>query len=191
MPATPNVFLSDGSTATVCRTFKPLNHYFLIHKLQFVDLRSFAVLGPNGHFRQNSFTEFFNPTSTSPPFFQIFDSAFLDIIGHNPTFNQVAFNATFAFAHEAPIFNPSTGEVFFASNIAGDGGVSHWEISLPAMEAALQNLQPNNGQAVNVPVTEVSPWQFAYFPSLIIAFTFHVAFGNLFRVSSTSQTVSK
>ncbi|KDR79184.1 hypothetical protein GALMADRAFT_137071 [Galerina marginata CBS 339.88] len=129
----------------------------------FVDPRSFAVLGPNGPFRNSSFTQFFNPTETKTPFFQIFDPAFLTILGSNPSFHEVASNATFAFAHEAPIFVPETDEVFFASNDGGALGNSDLnhnnqvgKISLQAVETALQALKGNSGQAVNVPVTELT-----------------------------------
>ncbi|PPQ74581.1 hypothetical protein CVT26_007801 [Gymnopilus dilepis] len=129
----------------------------------FVDPHSFAVLGANGPFRTSAFTQFFNPTSSKAPFFQIFDPAFLDIIGPNPTFNEVASNATFAFAHEAPIFNPGTNEVFFASNDGGALGMSdinhnnrYGKISITAVQNALRGLKKNTGQAVNVPVTELN-----------------------------------
>lgn len=128
----------------------------------FIDPRSFAVLGPNGPFRNSSFTEFFNPTSTKTPFFQIFDPAFLTILGPNPSFHEVASNATFAFAHEAPIYNPDTDEVFFASNdggALGNSDINHnnqvGKISMKAVEAALQGLKGGTGTPVNVPVTEL------------------------------------
>ncbi|KAF8954572.1 D-lactonohydrolase-like protein [Flammula alnicola] len=130
----------------------------------FVDPLSFAVLGPNGSFRDSAFTQFFNPTLTAVPFFQIFDPAFLAILGPNPSFHEVASNATFAFAHEAPIYVPETDEVFFASNDGGALGNSDLnhnnqvgKISMKAVEAALQTLKPgDNGTALQVPVTEVS-----------------------------------
>ncbi|TDL15368.1 D-lactonohydrolase-like protein [Rickenella mellea] len=83
----------------------------------FVDPLSFAVLGSAGNFRTDG--DLFNPTNTTPPFFQIFDSGFLDILGASPSVRLIASNATFAFAHEAPIWIPSTDTFFFASN---DGG---------------------------------------------------------------------
>ena len=89
------------------------------YPLQFINsLRlSFAILGPQGPFRDDSFTRFFNPTKTEPPFFQISDQDFLSILGPSPSFHEVASNATFAFAHEAPIYVSETDEVFFASNM--------------------------------------------------------------------------
>lgn len=89
-----------------------------------MDPRTFAVLGASGAFRESSFDEFFNPTNTTPPFFQIFDEGFLSILGKSPSIRQIASNSTFAFAHEAPIFNAPTNEVFFASNDGGALGMS-------------------------------------------------------------------
>ena len=34
----------------------------------------------NGTFRQSAFTSLFNPTNSTPPFFQVFDPAFLETI---------------------------------------------------------------------------------------------------------------
>ncbi len=78
-------------------------------------------MGPNATFRNDSFDTdtLFNPTSTTPPFFQIFDPAFLSILGPSPSFREIASNATYAFAHEAPIYNEATDELFFAANDRG------------------------------------------------------------------------
>ncbi|KAF8880549.1 D-lactonohydrolase-like protein [Infundibulicybe gibba] len=110
----------------------------------FIDPRSFAVLGPNETFRSSSFNDLFNPTSTAPPFFQIFDKGFLSILGASPSIHEVASNPNFAFAHEAPIYNMPTDEVFFASNDGGPLGESDLnhnnlvgKISLTEIEAAL------------------------------------------------------
>ncbi|KAJ3505757.1 hypothetical protein NLJ89_g7250 [Agrocybe chaxingu] len=130
----------------------------------FIDPRSFAVLGASGLFRTDSFIEFFNPTNTTPPFFQIFDPGFLSILGSNPSLNRVAHNVSFAFAHEAPIYNHPTDEVFFASNDGGPLGFSDLyhnnqvgKISMGAVETALQGLasEGNASGVVEVPVTEV------------------------------------
>ncbi|OCB91678.1 D-lactonohydrolase-like protein [Sanghuangporus baumii] len=88
----------------------------------FVDPLSFNVIGTNGTFRNAS--QPYNPTGASPPFFQIFSRDFLDVLGPNPSIRLIAENATFAFAHEAPIWVPSTDEVFFASNDGGPLGMS-------------------------------------------------------------------
>ncbi|KAF8880553.1 D-lactonohydrolase-like protein [Infundibulicybe gibba] len=127
----------------------------------FIDPRSFAVLGPNETFRSSSFNELFNPTSTAPPFFQIFDKGFLSILGDSPSIHEVASNPNFAFAHEAPIYNMPTDEVFFASNDGGPLGESDLnhnnlvgKISLTEIEAALAR---NNsaGATVRARVTEL------------------------------------
>ncbi|KAG5734805.1 Gluconolactonase [Termitomyces sp. T112] len=106
-------------------------------------------------FRESSFSTFFNPTSTAPPFFQIFDSAFLTILGPNPSIREVASNSTFAFAHEAPVYVSDTNEVFFASNDGGPLGMSDLnhsnvigKISLTDVDTALAA----NDSVINVPV---------------------------------------
>lgn len=95
-----------------------------------VDLLSSAVLLPRGQgaFRNNSFTQFFNPNNATPPFFQIFDWSFVDRIpGNSPSFHEIASNPTFAFAHEAPIYVSDTDEVFFASSAGSPLGHSDLE----------------------------------------------------------------
>ncbi|KAI0635348.1 D-lactonohydrolase-like protein [Trametes polyzona] len=126
-----------------------------------VDPRSFAVLGNNGAFRQSSFTEFLNPTNATPPFFQVFDPGFLRVLGPSATIRAVAANPTFAFAHEAPIWVPSTDEVFFASNDGGALGGSDIDhnnqvssISLKEVAAAIK-AAGWGPKAVNVSVTKV------------------------------------
>ncbi|KAG5645672.1 hypothetical protein DXG03_005510 [Asterophora parasitica] len=123
----------------------------------FIDPKSFAVLGGTDKgFRESSFKSFFNPTSTAPPFFQVFDRRFLSILGPNASIREVAFNTTFAFAHEAPIYVSATDEVFFGSNDGGPLGLSDLDnnnvigkISLKDVDAAIAA----NDSAINVPVT--------------------------------------
>ncbi|KAF9465894.1 calcium-dependent phosphotriesterase [Collybia nuda] len=123
----------------------------------YVDPRSFAVLGGvNATFRESSFETSFNPTSTAPPFFQIFDPSFLTILGPNPSIRQVASNSTFAFAHEAPVYVSATDEVFFASNDGGPLGMSDLDhnsvvgkISLKDVDTAIAK----NDSTIEVPVT--------------------------------------
>jgi gluconolactonase len=107
-----------------------------------------------------SFDSGFNPTGTHPPFFQIFDRDFLSVLGKAPRITEIASNATFAFAHEAPIYDAALDFVFFASNDGGALGMSDIDhnntvgrISLKDVTTALHG---SNGAAVNVPVTEVS-----------------------------------
>ncbi|KAI0696584.1 calcium-dependent phosphotriesterase [Cytidiella melzeri] len=124
-----------------------------------VDPLHFSVMGQNGPFRSSSFTEFFNPTNTTPPFFQAFDPGFLDILGPNPSIRVVAANAGFAFAHEAPIWLKPTNEVFFASNDGGPLGFSDIDhnnhvskISLNDVQAAIKS-SGSSTSALNVTVT--------------------------------------
>ncbi|KAI0339206.1 D-lactonohydrolase-like protein [Trametopsis cervina] len=123
------------------------------------DPLQFAVLGQNGSFRSSSFTEFFNPTNATPPFFQAFDPGFFDILGPNPSIRIIASNPGFAFAHEAPIWLPNTNEITFASNDGGPLGFSDIDhnnqvskINLNEVEAAIKasGSQPS---AINVTVT--------------------------------------
>ncbi|KAF7419407.1 hypothetical protein PC9H_001997 [Pleurotus ostreatus] len=127
---------------------------------QFVDPRSFSVIGQNGTFRASSFEGFFNPTSTTPPFFQIFDQEFLKVLGASPSLTEIASNPGFAFAHEAPIYVPETDELFFASNDGGPLGMSDLDhnnevskISMAEVEAALAR---KSSSPVNVTVTPLN-----------------------------------
>ncbi|KAJ6598463.1 calcium-dependent phosphotriesterase, partial [Mycena vulgaris] len=128
----------------------------LLPQSVFVDPLSFAVMGPNGTFRPSSFDSGFNPTGTEPPFFQIFDQGFLKVLGKAPTITEIASNDTFAFAHEAPIYDAALDSVFFASNDGGALGMSDinhnnkiGRINLSDVPASL------NGTAINIPVTEL------------------------------------
>jgi len=119
------------------------------------------VLGANSsNFRNSSTIQFFNPTDSSPPFFQIFDKSFTSLLGPSPSLHVIASNDSYAFAHEAPIWVESTDEVFFAANSGGVLGMSDinhnskvWKISLKEAENAL-NVPGNNG-TVQVKVKEV------------------------------------
>jgi gluconolactonase len=68
----------------------------------------------------------FNPTGTAPPFIQVFDHSFLDIIGSSATIRSIASNPGFVFAHEAPIYVPDLNLVFFANTGGGALGYSGW-----------------------------------------------------------------
>lgn len=94
-----------------------------------------------------------------PPFFQIFDKAFISILGPNASIREVASNPNFAFAHEAPIYNPPTDEVFFVSNDGSPLGHSGLnannvvsKISLKDVDTAFAANQTN----INITVTPVS-----------------------------------
>lgn len=130
--------------------------WHLIECIQFVDPLSFAVIGPNGTFRESSFDSGFNPTGTEPPFFQIFDQAFLKVLGNAATITEIASNATFAFAHEAPIYDPTLDAVTFASNDGGALGMSDINHNNKVGRINLKDVPANlNGTAINIPVTEV------------------------------------
>jgi len=88
----------------------------------FADLLNTNVLGNNGTFRTDA--QFFNPTNTAPPFFQIFDEAFLQVLGPNPSIRLIVENDTFAFAHEAPVWFPNDDVLFFCSNDGSPLGMS-------------------------------------------------------------------
>ncbi|CAL1710465.1 unnamed protein product [Somion occarium] len=125
-----------------------------------IDPLDFNVLSQNGAFRDSSFTEFFNPTNSTPPFFQVFHPDFLSILGKKPSIRAIAANPEFAFAHEAPIWLPGTDEVFFASNDGGPLGMSDIDhnnqvskVSLKDVSAAIARV---SGHAdVNVTVTKL------------------------------------
>ncbi|KAI0754549.1 hypothetical protein C8Q80DRAFT_1216522 [Daedaleopsis nitida] len=86
--------------------------------------RAFNVLGNNDVFRESATDTFFNPTNTSPPFFQVFHEDFLKILGPSATIRAVVANPMFAFAHEALVWVPGTDEIFFSSNNGGTLGRS-------------------------------------------------------------------
>jgi gluconolactonase len=132
-----------------------------VTNLQFIDPRSYAVLGANSlNFRNSSGTQFFNPTNSTPPFFQIFDESFKLLLGSSPSLHLIASNDSYAFAHEAPIWVESTDEVFFAANSGGALGMSDinhnskvGKISVREAEKSLS--APGNNGTVQVNVTEV------------------------------------
>ncbi|KIJ37637.1 hypothetical protein M422DRAFT_259727 [Sphaerobolus stellatus SS14] len=138
-PSTPRISVDD------MRSFSSFTFFLLsIIKAQcqrlppqtmLVDVAGLAVLGNNGSFR--SPTAPFNPTNATPPFFQVWDTRFLDILGSNASVRVIADHnvGEFPFAHEAPIWDPNTDQVFFASS-TGTPGVDH-----PA------NNQFHNGEA--------------------------------------------
>ncbi|KAJ7040712.1 D-lactonohydrolase-like protein [Mycena alexandri] len=128
----------------------------LIIDIQLVDPSSFAVMGANGSFRPSSFDSGFNPTGTEPPFFQIFDQAFLKVLGKAPSLTEIASNDTFAFAHEAPIYVAALDSVFFASNDGGPLGMSDINHNSRVGRIDLKDLPAHlNGTPVNIPVVEL------------------------------------
>lgn len=126
-----------------------------------VNTLDLAVMGPNATFRDDTFNQLFNPTNTTPPFFQVFHGDFLDILGGNATIRRVAFDPTFAFADEAPVWSPQTDEVFFAAQAGtpiGHSDIDHnsqvSKISLAEVAEAVAHANSSTA-AVNVTVTAV------------------------------------
>lgn len=122
------------------------------------------VLGPDGNFRNDS--TFFNPTGSSPPFFQIFDDSFLSILGSNPSIRVIAENDTFAFAHEAPVWIPETDEVFFASIDGGVPGISDINHNNRVSKISVKNARSGG----NVTVTPVRTSYLSHVRSLTSIF---------------------
>ena len=130
---------------------------------QSVSLPSFAVLGQNATFRQgNSRTLLFNPTNSTPPFFQVFNPDFLSVLGKNAFVRQIAVNKTFGsgFAFEAPVFNAPTNEVFFASSVfVPESSFNHSnhisKISMTQVEREIAAGVP----VINVPFETVSAFR--------------------------------
>lgn len=87
-----------------------------------INPKAYNVMSESGNYRQNSFTEFFNPTNSSPPFFQIFHPEFLRVLGERPSIRAIASRPGTIFAHEAPVWSPETDEVFFGSHCLGSKG---------------------------------------------------------------------
>ncbi|KAG2143164.1 calcium-dependent phosphotriesterase [Suillus cothurnatus] len=92
----------------------------------YIDPLLYNVVGANYTKWRNSSAVGFNPTNTTPPFIQVFDSSFLDITGPSATIRKIASNPGFSFAHEAPIYVSDLNLVFFASIGGGALGYSGW-----------------------------------------------------------------
>lgn len=113
------------------------------------------MLGQNTTFRDSAFDSWFNPTSTPPPFFQIFNQGFLNILGPRPSFHEIASNPDFGFAYEAPVYVPKTDEIFFSgSPVIGNASVNS-QINKVSMAEVEDALRASNGSTVNVAVTSV------------------------------------
>ncbi|KAJ7777347.1 D-lactonohydrolase-like protein [Mycena metata] len=75
---------------------------------------AFAVLNPNGPFRNGSQTFEPNPNANlTPPYFQVYDERFNAILGPNPSIRVIVENDTFAFAHDGCVWIEATDQVFF------------------------------------------------------------------------------
>ncbi|KAF4588058.1 hypothetical protein EYR38_010019 [Pleurotus pulmonarius] len=114
---------------------------------------STCMLGQNALFRASAFNTTFNPTSTPLPFFQIIDNGFLDILGRNPSFHEIASNPTLPFANEAPVYIPALDEIFFSSfSSPGNASVNN-KVNRVRMAEVEEALKASKGSAVNVTVT--------------------------------------
>ncbi|KAG1741010.1 hypothetical protein EDB19DRAFT_753460 [Suillus lakei] len=92
----------------------------------YIDPLMYSVVGANYTEWRNLSTVGFNPTTTAPPFIQVFDPSFLEVTGPSATIRSIASNPGFAFAHEAPIYVPDLNAVFFSSNDGGPLGYNGW-----------------------------------------------------------------
>ncbi|KAL1717799.1 hypothetical protein EV715DRAFT_273976 [Schizophyllum commune] len=90
-----------------------------------------------------------------PPQAVVFDKTFAHMLGKNARITEVARNDSFAFAHEAPIWDPKTEDVYFASNAGGALGMSGLHANNRVGKISLKGLgrEVLNGTAINLPVT--------------------------------------
>ncbi|VDB92370.1 unnamed protein product [Peniophora sp. CBMAI 1063] len=129
---------------------------------QIADPLIYNVRGPSHEPATNTFAKHNNPHNATPPFFQVFQPAFLaNVLSPQATIIRIAYDPDFAFAHESPIWIRESDELWFSSNDGGALGRSDWDnnnvigkISLREVDAAIEALRGENG-AVNVPVTFV------------------------------------
>lgn len=124
-----------------------------------IDRKKYNVLGADGtnsSFR--SYSDPWNPTNSSAPFFQVFDDEFYDIIGEDPWIHEISSDPTFAFAHEAPVWVPDTDEVFLCSNAGGALGRSGLDANNQVARISLKEVDEAMGgapQDVNVSHSKV------------------------------------
>ncbi|KAI5830481.1 calcium-dependent phosphotriesterase [Schizophyllum commune Tattone D] len=85
----------------------------------------------------------------------LFDKTFAHMLGKGARITEVARNDSFAFAHEAPIWDPKTEDVYFASNAGGALGMSGLHANNRVGKISLKGLgrEVLNGTAINLPVT--------------------------------------
>ncbi|KAL1702074.1 hypothetical protein EV121DRAFT_282138 [Schizophyllum commune] len=86
---------------------------------------------------------------------EVFDKTFAHMLGKNARITEVARNDSFAFAHEAPIWDPKTEDVYFASNAGGALGMSGLHANNRVGKISLKGLgrEVLNGTTINLPVT--------------------------------------
>ncbi|KAF8492523.1 hypothetical protein JB92DRAFT_3002938, partial [Gautieria morchelliformis] len=119
-----------------------------------IDVPGLAVLGANGNFRDDTP---WNPTNTTPPVFQVWDSSFLDILGSNPSVRLISGRDDFAFAHEAPIWIPATNEVFFAGNDGGPLGMSSLTRNNQVFKISLKDVYGTGPQNITFTKVHITP----------------------------------
>lgn len=124
---------------------------------QFLDQRTFNVLNTvQPPSERNGSNLFIPPNTTAQSLldrpFHVYDSAFLSIIGSNPTLTVVASTSGDPLFHEAVVWFPPTDEVFFVQNAgakaAGTGlqkSAVVQKIALSQVSAALQGLSGGQG----------------------------------------------
>ncbi|KAF8506396.1 calcium-dependent phosphotriesterase [Hysterangium stoloniferum] len=120
-----------------------------------IDIPGLAVLGDNGVFRTSGTP--FNPTNHTSPFFQVWDMRFLDILGPNPSVKIIAERDDFAFAHEAPIWDPASDRVFFASNDGGKLGMSDLNHNNQVSFINLKDVKGSDPQNITFTKVPISP----------------------------------
>ena len=79
------------------------------------------------------------------------------MLGKGARITEVARNDSLAFAHEAPVWDPKTEDVYFASNAGGALGMSGLHANNRVGKISLKGLgrEVLNGTAINLPVTYV------------------------------------
>ncbi|KIY70133.1 D-lactonohydrolase-like protein, partial [Cylindrobasidium torrendii FP15055 ss-10] len=120
-----------------------------------LDLPSLSIVGASGPFRSNASTELYNPTNSSPPFFQVFQPSFVtDVLGDAPSFHLIAANDSFAFAHEAGVYNPGTDEFFFSDFAGGPLSMNGWDKNGAISKISIQRAE--EALAADPSVTDVN-----------------------------------
>ena len=142
------------------RLFPDLRYTAFSSIAQYVDPIENNVIKPKATFRTDALA-LYNPTNTTPPFFQVFHCDFVDkVLGGDARVTRIAHNPDFAFAHEAPIYLPATDELTFASNAGGVRGFNGWDINnrvskISMAEAEAKMIEAGPTVPVDVTVTKV------------------------------------
>lgn len=124
---------------------------------QVVSYKDFAVSELNETLLRDPRALFTPPAvaARSPPFFQVFDAAFLDVLGPAPSIRVIAANESYAFAHEAPVWLEQLDELWFCANAGGPLGMSDREHNNAVfkldMKAVEQSAAPVEYQHVPLP----------------------------------------